>query len=354
MYGSSVTTTGVPQACNTETVPSVPFSTLRVRVTEDGTPELVAPPAPPTAHAHAFLRPRLARLSFVGHSMGNLVIRAAIEAAPLAPYLPQFWAYVSAGGPHLGFLHHRNAPLNAGLFMLRRMYPASSLAQMCHADQPDPRNALLARLADPACRGLGRFKHVVVLASPQDRYVPYFSSRLGWDPAAQGGTGGAVDSGLAGGAGREAEGCGDSGLGRGKGDGSRAPWLGCCGVGVAEGNGRSGGAAMSETPSSGAAAGAAGAASKGVVASAGNGAGLRPNPGDGGASNAGLYGQLLSGVREQVAAGRSRMLVCDVHFASAGPSLDAALGREAHLAFLETQEYVHMLLWGVLRPRGIF
>jgi hypothetical protein len=42
------------------------------------------------------------RISFIGHSLGNLIIRSAVAHDNFKPYLPKLHTYLSLSGPHLG------------------------------------------------------------------------------------------------------------------------------------------------------------------------------------------------------------------------------------------------------------
>ena len=43
-------------------------------------------------------------MSFIGHSIGGLIIRAALPH--LAEYAPKFFTYISLGSPHLGYMYN--------------------------------------------------------------------------------------------------------------------------------------------------------------------------------------------------------------------------------------------------------
>lgn len=58
-------------------------------------------------------------LSFVGHSIGNLILRAALLHPSLQPFKHLLHMYVSICGPHLGFLYNSNAMLDAGVSVLK-------------------------------------------------------------------------------------------------------------------------------------------------------------------------------------------------------------------------------------------
>lgn len=75
--------------------------------------EFLAPLSSPTS-------PRtLTRLSFVGHSIGNLILRSALLHPDLAPFLPLLYLYISVSGPHLGTLYTSNAVLGTGISLLK-------------------------------------------------------------------------------------------------------------------------------------------------------------------------------------------------------------------------------------------
>lgn len=58
------------------------------------------------------LQPR--RISFVGHSLGNLIIRAAVSDEHFQRYRPLLYTYLSLSGPHLGTLFNTSGLVNAG------------------------------------------------------------------------------------------------------------------------------------------------------------------------------------------------------------------------------------------------
>ena len=48
------------------------------------------------------------RISFVGHSLGTILIRSAISKPKLAHLVPFFHTYLSLSGPHLGTLYNNS------------------------------------------------------------------------------------------------------------------------------------------------------------------------------------------------------------------------------------------------------
>jgi len=67
----------------------------------------------------------LSKISFVGFSIGGVIIRAAI------PYLKKYWHvmnnYVSFSSPHLGTMISSNTLVNAGLWLLKKFKKSLSL-----------------------------------------------------------------------------------------------------------------------------------------------------------------------------------------------------------------------------------
>ena len=54
------------------------------------------------------------RISFVGHSLGCILIRSAIAQPKLLHLVPRFYTYLSLSGPHLGTLYNNSGLVNMG------------------------------------------------------------------------------------------------------------------------------------------------------------------------------------------------------------------------------------------------
>lgn len=61
---------------------------------------------------------KLKRLTFVGHSLGGIIIRQAVSH--LSEYQQFFHGYVSLGTPHLGFLFNSSTLIDAGMWVLKK------------------------------------------------------------------------------------------------------------------------------------------------------------------------------------------------------------------------------------------
>uniref|UniRef100_A0A061R6Z4 Protein fam135b-like n=1 Tax=Tetraselmis sp. GSL018 TaxID=582737 RepID=A0A061R6Z4_9CHLO len=116
------------------------------------------------------------KLSFVGHSLGNLVIRAALTDPRLGPYLSSLWLFMSISGPHLGCLYSGNTLFDSGLRMLKTCCNVRVLHELTFSDASRMEDCFLYKLA--MAEGMGLFKHVVLLSSMQDGYVPPHSARV--------------------------------------------------------------------------------------------------------------------------------------------------------------------------------
>ncbi|XP_022313920.2 protein FAM135A-like isoform X4 [Crassostrea virginica] len=123
------------------------------------------------------------RVSFVGHSLGNLIIRSVISLPKLSHLIPKLYTFLSLSGPHLGTLYNNSGLVNMGMWFMQKWKKSGSLLQLSLKDQQDPRQTFLYKLSQKP--GLELFRHVLLVGSSQDRYVPYHSSRIEMCKAAQ-------------------------------------------------------------------------------------------------------------------------------------------------------------------------
>ncbi|CAI5478505.1 unnamed protein product [Closterium sp. Yama58-4] len=107
----------------------------------------------------------LQRLSFVGYSIGNLVVRAALADDSMRPYLPYLHLYLSFCGPHLGYMYHSNSLVTSGMWLLKRLDPSSLMRQLSFSDSLNVRDSCIYRLSQR--QEWVNFKHIVLFASPQ-------------------------------------------------------------------------------------------------------------------------------------------------------------------------------------------
>uniref|UniRef100_G1PI01 Family with sequence similarity 135 member A n=1 Tax=Myotis lucifugus TaxID=59463 RepID=G1PI01_MYOLU len=113
----------------------------------------------------------VSKISFIGHSLGNLIIRSVLTRPRFKYYLHKLHTFLSLSGPHLGTLYNSSALVNTGLWFMQKWKKSGSLLQLTCRDHSDPRQTFLYKLSNKA--GLHYFKNVVLVGSLQDRYVPY-------------------------------------------------------------------------------------------------------------------------------------------------------------------------------------
>ncbi|XP_028787069.1 protein FAM135B isoform X1 [Neltuma alba] len=122
------------------------------------------------------------KLSFVGHSIGNLIIRTALAESIMEPYLRYLYTYVSISGPHLGYMYSSNSVFNSGLWLLKKLKDIQCIHQLTFTDDPDLENTFIYNLSKK--KTLVNFRNIILLSSPQDGYVPYHSARIEHCPSA--------------------------------------------------------------------------------------------------------------------------------------------------------------------------
>ncbi|XP_071721425.1 uncharacterized protein [Rutidosis leptorrhynchoides] len=116
------------------------------------------------------------KLSFVGHSIGNVIVRTALAESIMEPYHRYLHTYVSVSGPHLGYLYSSNSLFNSGLWLLKKLKNTRCIHQLTFTDDVDLENTFLYKLSKQ--KTLESFKSIILLSSPQDGYVPYHSARI--------------------------------------------------------------------------------------------------------------------------------------------------------------------------------
>ncbi|KAG9129466.1 hypothetical protein Leryth_013059 [Lithospermum erythrorhizon] len=116
------------------------------------------------------------KISFVGHSIGNVILRTALTESIMEPYLGFLHTYVSVSGPHLGYLYSSNSLFNSGLWLLKKLKGTQCIHQLTFTDDPDLRKTFLFNLCKQ--KTLDNFKNIILISSPQDGYVPYHSARI--------------------------------------------------------------------------------------------------------------------------------------------------------------------------------
>jgi hypothetical protein len=114
------------------------------------------------------------RISFIGHSIGGLIIRASLQF--LSEYSNKMWMYISLSSPHLGYIYSNSKIIGAGIWLLKTWKKSLCLEQLSLSDSKDLKECCLYKLSD--IEGLNWFSHVFLVSSYQDSYAPYESTRI--------------------------------------------------------------------------------------------------------------------------------------------------------------------------------
>lgn len=123
---------------------------------------------------------KMAKLSFIAHSLGGLIVRAALPH--LLEYSSKMYSFISLSSPHLGYMYTASRLVDAGMWLLKAWSKALCLKQLSMTDHSDPYQTALYHLS--GFPGLSCFKHVVLIASHQDQYAPFESVRVEVSPRA--------------------------------------------------------------------------------------------------------------------------------------------------------------------------
>jgi pimeloyl-ACP methyl ester carboxylesterase len=116
------------------------------------------------------------RLSFIAHSLGGLITREAIGNECMEQYRGVLHTLVTLGSPHLGYLFNHNALVDSAMWVMKKVKSMPSLHQLAMTDVAGKSGSYLCRAASQV--QLNRFRHIVLVASPQDGYVPFYSARM--------------------------------------------------------------------------------------------------------------------------------------------------------------------------------
>ncbi|KAL3196144.1 hypothetical protein MRX96_015556 [Rhipicephalus microplus] len=121
------------------------------------------------------------KLSFIGFSLGCVIVRAALTCPQMRPYVKNLHTFFSINGPHLGVAYVKNRFLRFQISVLSKIHMKSSLKELTLQDSPDLRRCYLYILSQAP--GLEYFKNVLLVGSSQDKLVPVNSSNIQHCPA---------------------------------------------------------------------------------------------------------------------------------------------------------------------------
>ena len=116
----------------------------------------------------------LHRMSFIGHSLGGLIVRAALEFLPEFEY--QMELLVTLSSPHLGCMYNDSKLIDAGMWFLTKWRKSLCLSQLTMTDAVEPSATLLYTMCTTS--RLHWFRNILLLSSAQDLYAPFESARI--------------------------------------------------------------------------------------------------------------------------------------------------------------------------------
>ena len=113
------------------------------------------------------------KISFIGHSMGGIITRAALQH--LKDFQEHLHSYISLCSPHLGYLYEPSTLVRAGLWWMNNFDKYESMLELTMRDNENMRQTFLYKLSQK--QQLNNFKKIAFVASSQDEYAPYCSAR---------------------------------------------------------------------------------------------------------------------------------------------------------------------------------
>lgn len=93
----------------------------------------------------------ITKISFIGHSLGGIIIRAALPH--LVEYKDKMNLFMTFGTPHLGCVYGSSKLVDAGMWLLTKLKKTLSLTQLALADSKDLRKTCIYKLSK--VEGLG-------------------------------------------------------------------------------------------------------------------------------------------------------------------------------------------------------
>ena len=88
---------------------------------------------------------QLGRLTFIGHSLGGLIIRAALPL--LEKYKEKFHGFLTLCSPHLGFMYKASKVVGTGMWFLKTWKKSIVLNQLSMTDTKDIESSAIYRLS---------------------------------------------------------------------------------------------------------------------------------------------------------------------------------------------------------------
>ena len=88
---------------------------------------------------------QLSRLSFIGYSMGGLIVRAALPH--LDKYQDKFHGFLSLVAPHLGYMYKTSKLFSTGLWVMSKWKQSQSKNQLRMDDTKNDEDTCLYKLS---------------------------------------------------------------------------------------------------------------------------------------------------------------------------------------------------------------
>lgn len=112
------------------------------------------------------------KISLVGHSLGGLIIRAALKY--MYDLKNCFYTYISLSSPHIGIYYSENMLHQLGKWALKKLQDSTSFIQMMLKDAKRKQDTFIYKLSQS--EGLNWFQHVLFFTCSEDPYVPVDSA----------------------------------------------------------------------------------------------------------------------------------------------------------------------------------
>lgn len=127
-----------------------------------------------SSNYHSSSEPK--RISFIGHSLGGVLLRSAMASDSMKHLRSRFHTFLSFASPHLGTIFNNSSLVNTGLWLMQKLRRSTCLRQLSCKEDSNFRNTFIYKLSEkPALEFL---KNILLVASAEDKYVPYHSARI--------------------------------------------------------------------------------------------------------------------------------------------------------------------------------
>ncbi|KAL0225726.1 hypothetical protein P9112_013050 [Eukaryota sp. TZLM1-RC] len=133
--------------------------------------------------SHLKKLPKNTKISFLGHSLGAVLIRSVLSSPNIQKFSKNFHTFISLAGPHLG-IELNSFLVKSGIFLMKTFTRQRSLSDLqlrkpinLSCRKPVENDCFMSNLAQRGSE-LGNFKNILLFGSQQDGFVPYTSSLL--------------------------------------------------------------------------------------------------------------------------------------------------------------------------------